>query len=253
MKRILVLPAYNEEESLPDLLRAVRETPVDTVVVVDDGSVDGTREVLQDWSPRIPLDVVVHRENSGLGATILDGLKRAAELAAPGDVIVTMDSDNSHDPALIDRMVLELEKGVDIVIASRYRSGSKVVGLSVFRIAMSFGARLLFQYFLPTRGVRDYTCGFRAYRASFLKRLLEQYGDSLVTERGFACMAEILLKAGKSSARFSEVPLVLRYDCKKGVSKMRLTRTITRTLQLIARNAFSSARHPRLPVERTQT
>ncbi len=245
MKIILALPAYNEEEALPHLLGSLRSAafPADVahIVIVDDGSTDRTREVIESWSALLPMELVLHPVNCGLGKTILDALERAAALAGPDDAIVTMDADNTHSPALIEEMTQRLAAGFDIVIASRYRRGSATIGLSAFRHFLSFGARILFQVLFPIRGVRDYTCGFRAYRAAFLQKALERYGESFVTEQSFACMAEILLKSAKIGARVSEVPMTLHYDRKAGVSKMRVWRTVWRTIGLMVRVSFTRA------------
>jgi len=112
------------------------------------------------------------RGEPGLGETIRDALELAARKADPEDVVVTMDADNTHPVELIPEMVPRLLEGYDVVIASRYRTGASVVGLSGFRRLMSFGARLIYQAVFPIRGVRDYTCGFRAYRAGFSRRHL---------------------------------------------------------------------------------
>jgi dolichol-phosphate mannosyltransferase len=205
------------------------------VVIVDDGSTDGTLDVIRYWSSRIPIDAVQHAKNSGLGETIQDALYRAATLADAGDIIVTMDADNTHSPAVIPAMVHAIEKASDVVIASRYRRGSKVVGLSVLRHLMSHGARFLFQLAFPIEGVRDYTCGFRAYRASLLHDAFARFGKTLAQERGFAAMAEILLKLRTMNPKFDEVPMVLRYDLKSGDSKMRVGATVMKTLRMMRR------------------
>jgi len=205
------------------------------VVIVDDGSTDGTLGVIRDWSSRIPIDVVQHAKNSGLGETIQDALYRSAALAEPDDIVVTMDADNTHSPTLIPAMVNAIQKGSDVVIASRYRRGSKVVGLSVFRHLMSYGARFLFQTAFPIDGVRDYTCGFRAYRASLLKNAFARFGKTLAEERGFAAMSEILLKLRTMNPKFQEVPMVLRYDIKSGDSKMHVGATVMKTLRMMRR------------------
>jgi dolichol-phosphate mannosyltransferase len=240
MKILFALPAFNEEKDLPKLLDAFEQQMEAShyefqVVIVDDGSTDGTANVIGQWSSKIPIDLVQHARNSGLGETIQDALYRSAALAAPDDVVVTMDADNTHSPALIPAMVSAIQKGGDLVIASRYRPGSKVVGLTFFRHLMSYGARFLFQIAFPIQGVRDYTCGFRAYRASLLQDAFARYGKTLVQERGFAAMAEILLKLRALNPKFHEVPMVLRYDLKSGDSKMRVGATVMKTLRMMRR------------------
>jgi dolichol-phosphate mannosyltransferase len=87
----------------------------------------------------------------------------------------------------------------------------------------------------PIRGVRDYTCGFRAYRADALRRAIARYGDGLISETGFSCMADLLLKLRTLPLEMGEVPLELRYDRRGGGSKMRVLRTIRQTLGLLLR------------------
>jgi len=238
MTIFLVLPAYNEAAALPHILDGFRNQISSSgydgrVVLVDDGSTDGTSCVASEWSTILPLELIRHESNMGLGTTIRDGLCKAGELAGPGDVIITMDADNTHSPSLIPAMVGMIEKGYDLVIASRYRRGSKVIGLTPMRRLMTHCARLLYQARFPTPGVRDYTCGFRAYSARTLHRALATYGGKLVTERNFVCMAEILLKLRRMDLRIAEVPLVLRYDRKAGRSKMSVGRTAKESLKLI--------------------
>jgi dolichol-phosphate mannosyltransferase len=243
MTVFLALAAYNEEQGLPALFEQFRDVMNTArlpfrVVVVDDGSRDRTADVVQHWASHITTDLTRHPVNCGLGETIRDALMRAAELAGDDDVIVTMDADNTHPPALIPAMLARLQEGHDLVIASRYRPGADVVGLSSLRRCMSLGARFLFQAAFPIPGVRDYTCGFRAYRARLLKQAFACFDGSLVTESSFACMAEILLKCNRMQARMCEVPLVLRYDQKKSTSKMSVGRTVWKTLQMMYRNRF---------------
>ncbi len=135
-------------------------------------------------------------------------------------------------------MVREIQEGYDVVIASRFRTGARVVGVPFGRHFLSTGARALFTVLFPTKGVRDYTSGFRAYRGSVMKQAFATYGDKFVGEAGFSCMCDILLKLRKQGALFHEVPLVLRYDQKGGVTKMQVMRTIWRTLALLCRRRF---------------
>ena len=236
----VVLPAYNEEESLGPLLERIDTSMHEDeifykVIVIDDGSRDRTLDVARRYALDIPIHIVRHEKNQGLGATIRDGLRTAALLCSPHDVIVAMDADNTHTPGLIRSMVRLIREGSDVVIASRYQPGSFIRGVPFHRNLISFGARLLFKIVFPIRGVRDYTCGYRAYRGSVLREAFDRYGESFINEEGFQCMVDILLKLRHMDLIFREVPLILRYDLKGGASKMKILRTIVRTLNLMLR------------------
>jgi dolichol-phosphate mannosyltransferase len=239
----LVLPAYNEERSLPALLERCLPVGPDLerrgfsfhVVVVDDGSKDGTIAAAKSFEGRLAIEVVPHVVNRGLGAALRTGLAAGLERAGDDDAIATMDADNTHDPMLLGRMLDRLRAGADVVIASRYEPGGEEIGLSPVRKVLSRGASFLLSAVLPVRGARDYTCGYRLYRASVLRNAAKAWGDRLVEEAGFTCMAEVLLKLGRGGARVAEVPLVLRYDLKEGASKMKVGRTIVRYFALSSR------------------
>ena len=237
---IVVLPAYNETSGIGDLLNSFCEAIADEgkpcrLIVVNDGSTDGTGDVVRSFADRIDLEVINHPQNRGLAEAIKTGLIRAAETCADGDTIVTMDADNSHLPGLLFRMVRLIREGNDVVIASRYQRGAKIRGLSLYRQLLSYGAAVVFRASLPMQGVRDYTCGYRAYRAGLLKRAFLEYGDEFISEPGFSCMVDILLKLRKYDPIVEEVPLILRYDQKRSVSKMKVGKTIGQTMKLLVR------------------
>ena len=240
----IALPAYNEERSLPGLLPryVALNTALGTrgarlrVLVVDDGSGDGTAAVASGFRDRLPVEVIPHGVNRGLGAALRTGIMAALARAEDSDLIGTMDADDTHDPALFVAMWDRLEaERADLVIASRYAPGGKEIGLTPLRRVLSRGASTLLTLVTPVRGARDYTCGFRLYRASLLRRAAAAWGERLIEEAGFTCMAELLLKLGRGGARVAESPLVLRYDRKEGASKMKMTRTIARYFALARR------------------
>jgi dolichol-phosphate mannosyltransferase len=235
---IVTLPAFDEEQTLPTLLERIREAMEENgleyrVIVVNDGSSDDTGEMVSRMADTMPLTRIDHPENRGLGEAIRTGLLAAIEGAKDRDIIVTMDSDNTHTPGLIARMVRGIREGNDVVIASRFQPGAHVRGVPIHRRLLSRFGSLLFRIAFPTPGIRDFTSGYRAYRAGTVRVAFDTYGGEFVAESGFSCMVDILLKLRSLDAIMSEVPLVLRYDMKYGASKMMVFRTTIDTLLLL--------------------
>ena len=235
----IVLPAFNEEAGLPVLLDRIDEALSEEglsyrIVVVDDGSTDRTFEVAMTAAGRIPLTVVRHLENQGLGATVRDGIMLVCKEGASRDILVTLDADNTHTPGLVARMVRMLREGHHVVIASRYRPGSRIRGVPIHRRILSRVASMMMIVLFPIKGVRDYTCGFRAYDLGLLQNAVTSGGDSFFDQEGFQVMLDILLKLRtQPDVIFGEVPLILRYDEKVGASKMQIVSTISKTMRLI--------------------
>ncbi len=232
----LVLPAYNEELSLPSLLSRIDQVKENTeldlkILIVNDGSKDNTALIAKNAGNDVKL--LDLKPNRGLAGAVREGLKEAIKDLSDNDIVILMDADDSQHPGLMPRMIAQIGEGSDIVIASRYRDGSRIIGLAPHRKFLSSGAGLLFRIFLPIKGVRDYTCGYRAYRVSLLKNAYKHYGDKFIEQQGFACMAEILLKLKLFKPVIHELPFILRYDQKKGDSKMSIWSTINQTIRLI--------------------
>ena len=240
----LVLPVYNEEARIESLLNHIGEAMDDAdipyrVVLVDDGSRDSTAQIVQRCAARMPIHMLRHEINRGLGVTLRDGLFAAAEAVGERDIIITMDADDTHAPGLVLRMVRMISEGHDVVIASRYREGSRSVGVPFYRSILSLIGSWLFRVVFPIRGVRDYTCGYRAYRAPVVKDAFARYGEEFLDQSGFQCTVDILLKLRRMHLIFGEVPLILRYDYKEGASKMDVSRTVRDTLSLMWKRRFA--------------
>jgi dolichol-phosphate mannosyltransferase len=241
---IAALPAYNEAEALPRLLQRMKDTQPQLlperlrVVVVDDGSKDDTAAAAARCdSAAMQVEVVRHDRNRGLHGALDTGFRAALERAQPDDWIVTMDADDTHPPDLIVAMLAKAKaENATIVIASRFQPGAEWLGLTWDRVVFSKSVSWMFRIAWPMRNVRDYTCGYRLYRAGLLKEAYLKWGDAFVNEPSFACMPDVLWKVSRLSPRFAEVPMSLHYDRKPGESKMNVGRTIRRTLGLIARH-----------------
>ncbi len=237
-KVVVALPAFNEEPNLPDLLAridlALSEVQLSyRILLVDDGSTDRTALVAEEWAQKIPIQVRRHETNLGLGATLRDGLEWARDIASPQDVIVTMDSDNTHTPELIVRMVRMVREGYDVVVASRFQEGSRVRGVPMSRRVLSRLASWLFRVSFPIKGIKDYTSGYRAYKAGVLQDALA-HDPVFFDQDGFQAMVDVLLKLRRDqSLIFGEAPLILRYDLKEGESKMDVGATVSKTLRLM--------------------
>jgi len=248
----IVLPAYNEAAALPSLLEDIEQNcaPIPhQIVVVNDGSTDRTLEVVHKYSTTHQnVHEVNHDQNQGLGAALNSGFQYVLnynqnqgnlsknfdyrEQEAP-DMVITMDADNTQPADCIPLLYEEICSGVDLVIASRYAKGGEQHGLSLGRRVLSWGAGKVMHYFVPIPGVRDYSCGYRAYRLSILAEGTRLYGPNIIKSRNFSGMVELLLKVAPLAERVTEVPLKLHYELKKGASKMRIGATIWGYVQLI--------------------
>ena len=241
----LILPAYNEQEAIPPLLAAIANTRTSAlpnlgVIVVDDGSRDKTAQVVRDFDSTW-VKLVQHPRNMGLAQAMRTGIAAALEAAPPDGLIASMDADNSHQPRELALMLDKLNTGLDVVIASRFQPGAKMQGIPPHRQLFSNVLSIVFQLLAPIPNVRDFSCGYRLYRASALRRATDQWGDRFITEQGFACMTEILLKLSLlPGLKFGETPMDLRYDRKPGASKMKVWQNIKDTLALVWRHRWSA-------------
>ena len=232
----IFLAAYNEEKNLSAIFEDIKKQGWRfdySILLVNDGSQDNTRQIASDYIKQLRLTIIDHEQNKGLGVALQTGFSYLNKVIKSGDIVVTLDADNSHPIEVVSAMMNKIESGYDLIIASRYRAGGGQRGLSFFRRTLSLGANTFLRLFWPINNIKDYSCGFRIYRGSLVKALFERFGNNLIQETGFSATLEILLKASLVTDKIAEVPLVLRYDKKLGASKMRIFETIYRYFALL--------------------
>jgi dolichol-phosphate mannosyltransferase len=210
----VVLPTYNEAENIEAIVAAVREMLPESrrVLIVDDSSPDGTGEIA-DRLAAVNRDVeVLHRpRKEGLGPAYVAGFGRA--LAEGAELIMEMDSDFSHDPAFVPRM-LDAARNADLVLGSRYVPGGGVTDWGPLRRVISRGGSLYSRAVLGVP-INDLTGGFKCFR----REVLEAIDLATVTSRGYAFQVEMTYRAIRAGFRVVEVPIVFR-ERRVGASKM---------------------------------
>ena len=227
MKVWIFLPAYNERASLVMLLPKLEEMARSfdddgmSVLLVDDGSNDGTSDVLRQFAG-LKSVVLTHKINRGLGETERDGFEYLAEACGADDVIVRLDCDDTHEPKYIAALLDKLKEGFDVVNTSRFQPGGYQVGVNWYRRFISRAANVFMKVVFGLNGIKDYSCGFRAYRAAVIKDAVAIFGNGFLQMKGFGFTStlEIIVKLNLLGCRFAEVPFGLRYDQKVTDSKM---------------------------------
>ncbi len=237
----IFLPAYNEEVALPRLVEKFDRTLKERneqyqIIVLDDGSSDGTLRVANELLSKYPLTVLRHEKNEGLGRTMIDGLLHCAAVSAPDDFIVTLDCDDTHDPKYVHPALSKIKEGYDLVILSRYQKGGGEQGLSFVKSVLSRGAGFFLKVFFPIKGVQEYSCGYRVFRARALQKAVKVLGQNFVQlpQMGFVVTPEILIKFRMLGLKIAEVPFILDYGQKPGKSKNKPLKTIMGYFALVA-------------------
>jgi dolichol-phosphate mannosyltransferase len=215
----LILPTYNEAENVEAIITAAGAVLADAaaggfrVLVVDDGSPDGTGAIADRLAAEHDWVEVLHRaEKNGIGPAYLAGFRHALDRQA--GYLIEMDSDFSHDPADIRRLLEAVEAGADLALGSRYVPGGGVRDWGLLRRFISEGGSTYARWVLGLR-VRDLTGGFKCFR----REVLEAIHFDGVRSQGYAFQVELTYRAVRAGFRVVEVPIVFR-DRQRGQSKM---------------------------------
>jgi dolichol-phosphate mannosyltransferase len=226
MRTLVVLPTYEEADNIAEVLSRLRTAvPEADVLVVDDGSPDGTADVAKAVAHEIGgVDVLVRPGKAGLGSAYRTGFREG--MAHGYEVLVEMDSDLSHDPRALPSLLAAVEDGADLAIGSRYVPGGSIPRWSVGRRALSrWGNR--YAAFMLGLAVHDATSGFRAYRATALAAIdLDR-----VRADGYGFQIEMAHLVARGGGQVVERPIEF-VDRVRGTSKMS-TRIVLEALALV--------------------
>jgi dolichol-phosphate mannosyltransferase len=215
-RAVVCVPTYDERENVEPLVRALGEvldTTRDRVLVIDDGSPDGTGEIADRLAEELPwLDVLHRTEKQGIGRAYLAGFARALESDA--ELVLEMDCDFSHNPADVPRLIAACEAGADLALGSRWVDGGGTVNWGFLRRCISRGGSLYARLVLGV-GIRDLTSGFKCFR----RAVLETIDRDAIAARGYGFQIEGTYRALRAGFRVVEVPITF-VDRRVGESKM---------------------------------
>jgi dolichol-phosphate mannosyltransferase len=237
MSQLFVLiPVLNEAGNLARLVEGLRVLSMEVrdqfdvhVLLVDDGSQDNTSELAKQHAAKakVQLTVLRHEINQGPGKAFATGFCHlVALLQDQDDLVMTMEGDNTSRLELVKQMLVRLNEGYDVIFASPYAYGGKIVNTSAFRIFLSSMANLFIKELLGIHGLLTVSSFFRLYRAPAFQKLQAVYGPGIVERRGFECMVEMTMKMMNLQITISEVPMILDTQARVGKSRMKILKTI---------------------------
>jgi dolichol-phosphate mannosyltransferase len=217
MKKIVIIPTYNEKENIQKIIPLVLEQNLDLdILVVDDNSPDKTAKIVEDLakklnSPKGNINLLLRKEKNGLGQAYIAGFNWA--LQKNYDIIIQMDADLSHNPKYLKKMLDEI-KDHDLVIGSRYVKNGGTEGWTLDRKIISRGGSLYSNMVLWTN-INDLTGGFKCWRNAMLKKI----NLDTITSNGYSFQIEMNYRAYKLGAKIKEIPIIF-VDRNIGASKM---------------------------------
>jgi dolichol-phosphate mannosyltransferase len=239
----IVVPVLNEAENLGRLFDAFRDLQLKLaedhelhVILVDDGSTDGTADLVASLRCELDLTVLSHAKNLGPGRAFATAFEYLHERFEDTDWVATMEGDNTSRHELLATMLQRTNEDYDVIFASPYMYGGGITNTSLFRLVLSHVANAFVKEFLGCHGLVTVSSFFRLYRAAALRKLMEHYGPGIIERAGFEGMVEMAMKMVYLGTRISEVPMVLDTSLREGRSKMKVARVIRGYLCLLLRS-----------------
>ena len=236
----VVIPALDEAPNIGRVIDDLRTTAERHagrlelgLVLVDDGSTDGTGERAREAAGGLPVTVLRHDTPRGPGRAFATGFTHLAGTLADGDYVLTLEADNTSRLEIVDAMLQRMGEGYDAVFASPYMYGGGIVHTEPLRVALSHIANAFVKEFLGVHGLMTVSSFYRLYRSDAVRRLQRAFGAGVIERAGFECMVEVTMKMMYLRMGISEVPMVLDSSRRVGRSKMRIARTARGYLALV--------------------
>ena len=235
----VLVPMLNEAANLPTLIASMRRmaahlpphvTP--RLLIIDDGSTDGTGERAAALAAGLDCTVLRHESRRGPGLAFATGFAHLAGHVSADDYVVTMEGDNTSRLELLSSMFVRAREGYDVILASPYLYGGAIEHTTTWRVVLSRIANVFVKEVLGLSGIATVSSFYRLYRGSVIVNLQRCYGPGIVERAGFECMVELLLKMVYTRTTISEVPMTLDTSLRAGTSKMNVLKTIWGYLRL---------------------
>jgi dolichol-phosphate mannosyltransferase len=226
-----VLMIYNEEDAIPNVVKSIMSASLPPhlerrILAVNDGSIDSSKAILAEMGRSYPVHTLSFEERQGMPLSFKAAFNHLKQYLEDGDLVFTMEADATNDIACVPHMAEAIEKGADVVIASRYAPGAASLGFPWYRLIGSRVINLFLSLMWNIPHVKDYSVLYRAYRGSTLKKYINEDNEPFRARKSFAVISEILLRISHYTSKFAEVPLRYDYGLKKGKSKMKLLQTL---------------------------
>jgi len=239
----LMFPSYNERENLISLLPeidAFLKNRIDEyhALIIDDGSTDSTRNIREDIKTSLPISIISHEKNKGIGKVFQTGFSEILRVAGKDDLLIVLEADGTSDYSLIPAIVEKLKSGHDIVIASRYIPGGAYRNFPFKRHMISLLGNFMLRAAFMNKKTTDYTIFYRGYRIGLLRKAMSEYRNNFITSDSFLANTEVLVNLFPLTKKIHEIPFVYSYDRKKGHSKMPITKTLIDHIRFVLTKGF---------------
>lgn len=236
MRVYFLIPIYNEALNIPQLYNELSTALPNNncfFVFSDDGSADNSKALLQNYFKDLPHVVLGDGTNKGPGHAFNVGFDWIlAQDYSSEDIVVTLEADGTSDIRLLPEMIGINRLGYDMVLASVYAQGGGFEHTTFLRKLISSIANLLYRFLFNIK-VQTLSSFYRVYNINLLAKIKNKYG-SIISETGFICMLEVLIKAVDTKARMIEVPMVLASSKRKGASKLKIIKTTLQYFRFLA-------------------